>query len=60
MDATTQSLLLYTVLQLCALVGVVSRTLPGKEQQTKDYQSQGNLLALLFFSLLGYLLFLFW
>jgi cell shape-determining protein MreD len=59
MDATTQALLLYTALQVCAFVGLISRALPGKEQQTQSYQAQGNLLPILLLSFVGYLLFLF-
>jgi hypothetical protein len=60
MEATTQSLLLYTVLQVCAVIGITLRALPSKEEQTRSYKAKGNLVAILFLSLLGYLLFLFW
>jgi hypothetical protein len=59
MEATTQSLVLYTVLQLCAMVGVISRALPNKEEQTLNYQAKGNLVLILGVSLVGYLIFLF-
>lgn len=54
-----QAIILYTVLQVCMMVGIISRALPSKEQQTRQYVAQGNLLPLLFVNLAGYLVFLF-
>jgi hypothetical protein len=59
MDTTVQSFILYTVLQVCMMIGVISRALPGKEQQNEQYVAQGNLLPMLFLSFIGYLFFLF-
>jgi hypothetical protein len=53
------ALILYTVLQVCMMIAVISRALPSKEQQTRQYVAQGNLLPILFCSLVGYLVFLF-
>jgi hypothetical protein len=59
MDITAHSLILYTLLQVCMMIGVISKALPSKEQQTQQYVAQGNLLPLLFLSFVGYLFFLF-
>jgi hypothetical protein len=59
MDITAHSFILYTVLQVCMMIGVISRALPGKEQQTQQYVAQGSLLPILFLSFIGYLFFLF-
>jgi hypothetical protein len=51
--------MIYTLLQVCAFIGIVSRALPGKEDQTLSYQTKGNLVPILGASFAGYLVFLF-
>jgi hypothetical protein len=58
MDMST-SFILYAVLQVCAFIGIITRALPGKEQQNDTYQAKGNLLPILSMSFAGYLIFLF-
>jgi hypothetical protein len=59
MDIPHSSVIIYTLLQVCAFVGIVSRALPGKEDQTASYQATGNLVPILGLSLAGYVVFLF-
>lgn len=59
MDFSHSSVIVYTLLQICAFIGIISRALPSKEDQTASYQAKGNLLPILGVSLAGYLVFLF-
>jgi hypothetical protein len=59
MDITHSSVVIYALLQVCAFVGIVSRALPGKEDQTASYQATGNLVPILGLSFAGYVVFLF-
>jgi hypothetical protein len=59
MDFSHSSFVMYALLQVCAFVGIVSRALPGKEDQTMSYQAKGNLVPILGLSFAGYLFLLF-
>jgi hypothetical protein len=59
MDMSHTSFVIYALLQICAFAGIVSRALPGKEDQTASYQATGNLVPILGLSFVGYLVFLF-